>query len=60
MACSNTSLTFDNTRLSATRIVRSVCERTPDFNPARTSRIATVEAPSTGRSAAIDSMSASL
>jgi hypothetical protein len=57
---SNTSLTFDSTRLSATRIVRSVCERTPDLSPASTRRIATVDAPSTGSSAAMVSMSDSL
>ncbi len=41
-------------------MVRSVCVRTPDFKPASTRRIATVDAPSTGRSAAMVSMSASL
>ena len=41
-------------------MVRSVCVRTPDFRPASTSRIATVEAPSTGKSAAMVSMSPSL
>jgi hypothetical protein len=60
MASSNTSLTLVSTRLSATRMVRSVCVRTPDFKPASTSRIATVEAPSTGNSAAMDNISASL